>query len=168
MAKTTWKAVKASQIQKPQPAPPLKTEANVPAPSTKKKGRAAQKFLDRFLSKKAKTEKPKTERGEERPEKRTHHCAFCGKTFTHVCRDKKHMVPCKLHKTIYTIPGKPCRTCIEEDEAKARNAAKATKDIDTRVEEAKLDAFFVGEKGRKKPGVKASRLSFDAAACRVN
>lgn len=77
------------------------------------------------------------------------------------------MVPCRIHPTIYSIPGKECHTCTVEAEAEARNN-KETDERNGRTQKAKQDAFFVGDKARKKPGVKVGRLSFDNGTYRVS
>ncbi|KAL8883484.1 MAG: hypothetical protein Q9205_007317 [Flavoplaca limonia] len=165
MPRSTFATLKAT---KPKSSPQTtKLDVQIQTRDTKKKGRAAQQWLDKCFSKKAKTEKPKTERGETRPPKRTHHCAFCNKAFNHICKEKNHMVPCRIHPEVYSIPGTPCKTCMVEAEAEARNI-KETEEGDKRLGKANKDAFFIGDKGRKKPGRKMGRASFDEDACRVD
>ncbi|KAL8947939.1 MAG: hypothetical protein Q9222_005829 [Ikaeria aurantiellina] len=138
-------------------------EVPLKAQSTKKKqGQAAQRLLNKFYTKRAKTSKEKTERGEERPDGRTHHCAYCKEAFTFICVAKEHMVPCDDHDTVYTLPGKPCVTCIEEENAELRNEAKEDEKKAKRTKKTNTDTFPL-TKARKRPGMKLSRQSFQGS-----
>ncbi|KAL8770460.1 MAG: hypothetical protein Q9209_003886 [Squamulea sp. 1 TL-2023] len=159
MGKLNWKAAKVANVPKPNPFPPGDTQPH--APKSKKKGKTEQRFLNKVYSRMARTNKPKTERGEERPESRTHHCGFCGKIFTNICKAKGHMVPCPDHQTIYTLPGKPCQTCNVVDNAETRKTACKEENENDHLQKTRDDAFLLNGNKRKKPGVKPGRPSFD-------
>ncbi|KAL8864420.1 MAG: hypothetical protein Q9198_009868, partial [Flavoplaca austrocitrina] len=61
-----WKQHKSAKLQDPKPTTTVETR--IEAATTKKKGRQAQKWLDKCYRKMDSTKKTKTERGEERPE----------------------------------------------------------------------------------------------------
>ncbi|KAI1189853.1 hypothetical protein F5B17DRAFT_428158 [Nemania serpens] len=49
-----------------------------------------------------------------------HHCAGCKKTFQSRCLKKEHMVECPFHPGAYSLPNKRCATCVDVEEAAAR------------------------------------------------
>ncbi|KAL9024779.1 MAG: hypothetical protein Q9180_007809, partial [Flavoplaca navasiana] len=66
MTAIKWKQHKSAKLQAPKPTTTVETR--IEAATTKKKGRQAQKWLDKCYRKMDSTKKARTERGEERPE----------------------------------------------------------------------------------------------------
>ncbi|KAL8708081.1 MAG: hypothetical protein Q9225_007660, partial [Loekoesia sp. 1 TL-2023] len=72
MGKTIWNNVKkGAKTEKPEP--PQTVNLRAQAQSTKKKGTAYRRFMDKLNKRENKMNKEKAERGEERPAGRTHH-----------------------------------------------------------------------------------------------
>ena len=70
-------------------------------------------------------------------------------------------MPCQEHPSVYTIPGHPCATCKQKLNAELRGVKKQAEEMEERLERAKGDGFLVGDRQRKKPGVKSGRASFE-------
>ncbi|KAI1202508.1 hypothetical protein F5X97DRAFT_319192 [Nemania serpens] len=47
----------------------------------------------------------------------SHHCGGCYKTFKSRCVKQEHMIECRIHPGIYSLPGNTCATCIKVERA---------------------------------------------------
>ncbi|KAI4167132.1 MAG: hypothetical protein LQ343_007459 [Gyalolechia ehrenbergii] len=156
MGKVRWDdAKKGARTEKPDALPLAEpVDLRAQAQSTKKTGTAYRRLMDRLHKKDEKMNKEKTDRGEERPPRRTHHCVQCKKPFNSVCAAKGHMVPCDDHPLIHTRPGKPCASCILIKNSALTRAKNEKEDEIKRMRKSDLDNFLSIIKGRKKERAK--------------
>ncbi len=61
----------------------------------------------------------------------------CRKSFSTNCVRKGHMVKCRIHPTIYSLPGYDCETCPEAAKAKARDTKNAKEEVAKKVSGSK-------------------------------